>query len=468
MLTIYYVTNDLNNQKELNELDFLRHIGRLVVITDRPDLRHQLNIRTLTTKSQSVFAMQLMLLWSRFCLLLSKLGESSMDRCFPKRNIYMKRGVARAIVNSVWWLKNVPWINRVLPDYDTLYFAPLRLMMRRKNRPHTNAKRRTQRIFIHDALLVRMNTFAGVIAQARIDGSKTLANIKSWDNPFYSQLATGADGFLVWSSSMWNDVVRTHGLEHKFVHAWGARPFFEMVLAHNCLISTGGIKLHSASGLLASFTRPVSVGYAAAFGDEIMGRHEVGLLKTIASKMAVLMPNLTLKIRPYPTLGADFYADLDILPNVKMVYIGGEATDRFGDARELIRFGSTNERLDYILSCDVFLSVGTSFTIEAAICGLPVVHFQLSPAERKTDGEREIFQRIDICDHLDEYFVKSLSCAKSYIEVAACLEQTVANPIPGRGRSTELLRRMGVPGSIDMQLLPPASFLSSVSEWMNA
>jgi hypothetical protein len=259
----------------------------------------------------------------------------------------MKSGLARSIVNVIWSLKNVPWINRMLPCYDTLCFAPFRLVMWHKLRRRACGKHRTQRIFVHDALLVRMNSFAGVVAQARVTGSKTLANIKSWDNPFYSQLSTGADGFLVWSASMWADIIRTHGSsESKFVYAWGARPFFEMVCAKEHAAHANDTTKHIASHVLSSSKGLVSIGYAAAFGDEYLGRHEVNLLKTLAIEIEKQMPHFKLKIRPYPTLGSDFYADLSTLPNVEIVAIDGAPMDRFGDGREVIRFGSPTERLD--------------------------------------------------------------------------------------------------------------------------
>ncbi len=267
---------------------------------------------------------------------------------------------------------------------------------------------------------------------------------------------------------MWADVIRTHNSESRFVYAWGARPFFEMVSAAEHAAHACGARMHSASLVLSSSNRPIAVGYAAAFGDEYLGKHEVNLLKTLAIEMGRQLPEYKLKIRPYPTLGTDFYADLRTLSNVEIVSISGTPVDRFGDGREVIRFGSSAERVDYLLSCDVFLSLATSFSIEAAICNLPIVHFLLANEERKTESEHQIFQRIDICDHLSEYFAKSLVCAKSYTEVAAYLKSAINDPKPTRERSQDLLRRIGVPGSLDMQQLPPTSFLSSFREWMNA
>lgn len=464
---IYFITNDLNNKKEDNELLFLQKVGHLVIITDRPGIRHPLGIRTISTKPQSKLTKIALHLWLKLCFLFGKLGNSNMDKRFPERNVYMNVGIARYMVNIVWSLKNVVWINWLLPRYDTLYFMPFWLLGWKKLRSRARMKRSVKRIFVHDALLVRMNAFAGVIAQARAASSKTLANIKSWDNPFYSQLSTGADGFLVWSPSMWSDVIRTHGsCESKFVYEWGARPFFEMVSAKDGAKTANGTKTHISSRVLTSSNRQVAVGYAAAFGDEYLGRHEVNLLKILAFEIEKQLPHCKLKIRPYPTLGSDFYTDLSILSNVEIVSIEGAPLDRFGDGRELIRFGSPNERLDYLFSCDVFLSLATSFTIEAAICNLPIVHLQLATNERRTESERQIFQRIDICDHLSEYFVRNLVCANSYTEAARYLKAAIDTPEPSRERSTVLLRKMGVPGCKDRKHLPATSFLTDLKKWM--
>jgi hypothetical protein len=457
-LVIYYLTEDLNNHKENNELTFLRQLAKVVVITDRPGVTHPLGMRTLSVQPRSELAKKIFGVWSRLCLMLGQLGNSAMDQRFPERNIYVSSSVAR-VINLLWRIKNIAWLNRQLPSYDTLYFAPLNCAPLSCVKRRDPVQRRIQRLFVHDALLVRLNSFATLIASVRAAGDKTLAIVKSWDNPFYSQLATEADGFLVWSPSMWRDVERTHGLSCDFVHAWGARPFFEMVQAR---------QRHQAKSAGASKSGRFVVGYAAAFGDESMGRHEIDLIKTLSAQLQALLPNCLLRLRPYPTFGNAFYAELEALPNVEVVPIGGEATDRYGDAREFIRFGSNEERLDYLSTCNVFLSLATSFTIEAAIFRLPILHFYLPTAERRTRSEHEIFRRIDICDHLGEYFAEVLEVAQSHADVARCLAEIIVNPESHLKRSAALLNRLGVPEVHDMPLRPSQAFELRLRKWLAA
>lgn len=449
---LYYLTEDLRNVKERNEIALLMQLAPVVLVTVGPG-RNELGLRQVVLAQRGAWTHRVQILWSRICMLLGRLADSETDRQFPARNVYAGNQLLRSLVNAFWRVKRLPFVNALMPSYDRLYFAPFGIAQRlRRRRPHG---RRFERILIHDALLVRLHSFAPLVAQARANGITTVANVKSWDNPFYSQLTTRADGYLVWSESMWRDVRKAHRLaEHSF-QPWGARPFFNFLSA------------------LAGYRRPAPrssggggmiVGYAAAFCDTLMGRHEVMLIKALADHLAGALPEARILLRPYPTLPADFYEELAQCANVEVMDIGGAPIDRFGDGRELIRFGSDEERFDFLARCDHFLSLATSFTIEAAIFGASIVHFYMDESDRRTAAECEVFKRVDISDHLTEYYLGELCVARGYDELVRQLRMPDLSVNRALRHGGALVERLGV-----SELAADSSHrLAALRDWLSA
>jgi hypothetical protein len=470
-IIIYYLTEDLKNQKEINEISFLKNHFKLVLVTDTPGIQNRIGVHSISIKSQSTIFKKLIIKWSRLCFLFAKIGESRMDAQFSVRNVYTKSKLMRIAVNAIWRIKGLAVINRVLPTYDELYFFPFKSYFLVKgwvDGGEAKRKKRKHRIMVHDALLVRINQFSGLIAKARLDGVKTLANVKSWDNPFYSQLAIGASGFLVWSQSMWIDINRTHRLSGKFYYVWGARPFYEFLVTRLERLKENSCEIRARAMLPTRSTRQITVGYAAAFADKLMAGYEIDMVSRLAIELAEKLPAARLRLRPYPTLGDDFYAELENFDNVEVVSIEGSTIDRFGDGREYIRFGSISERLNYLDGCDVFLSVATSFTIEAAVCDLPVVHFKLSLDRRNTRGEREIFKRVDISDHLTKYFEGILMLAENYEEMVEHIKKALLAPKLYQEKSSDLLKILGVQTAENPISDAPQPFAGDIIEWIES
>jgi hypothetical protein len=152
----------------------------------------------------------------------------------------------------------------------------------------------------------------------------------------------------------------------------------------------------------------ITIGYACAYGKELLGDAEIQLIKLIAEKSLRDNSQQRFIIRPYPTAEIAQYLSLLELPNVDIQAIEGEQLLRYKFSEERINFGSPAERLCFLQKCDVFMSLATSFTVEAAIFGLPIFHYYLDEESRFTENEKLIFERIDICDHILNYFNSSL------------------------------------------------------------
>lgn len=432
----YYLTEDVGNPKELNELNYLHSIGRVVVVTRGGSslFRHINGGKKMNLPRQSPFVIQAFSIWTKICYLLARPSNSLTDRGFPSRNIYTGNFAVRWLINCLWPAKYINIINRILPTYETLYFAPfklIRLLVRDKPR----STKRFKRVVVHDSLILRLTKFTTFILAARRGGLPTIANVKSWDNPFYSQFIRGASGYLTWSQSMWQDVQRFHDLNSTANHSWGPRPFYNFAnavrLAHYRPQTVGGTFV---------------IGYAAAYCDSLMAAHEVKIVAGIAERFNQLGVNAKILLRPYPTIPMSLYDPLLIYPNVEIVSIQGSSTDRYGDGREIIRFGSDEERIQYLYRCHCFLSIATSFTFEAAVFGLPVLQYFVPKEKRYTEHEVCFFERLDISDHILNYFIPYLPVARNTEELIDKIINIDKNPA-FKFQPLKMLNVMGFPYS---------------------
>lgn len=430
----YYLTEDSGNPKERNEVNYLRLIGRVVVVTrgDTTNGNYGNDIKRLNLPSQSRLVVSAYSMWTKLCYLLCRPSNSLTDKEFPTRNVYTGNLLVRWFINHLWPVKYWKFINRLLPVYETLYFAPFklaRLFVRDKHR----LGKRLKRIVVHDALILRITRFTSYILMARRSGMFTLANVKSWDNPFYTQFARGASGYLTWSQSMWSDVQRFHQVSTLACHTWGPRPFYNFAHAVRCT----PYKPNTEYGT-------VVIGYAAAFCDPLMAAHEVKVLAGIAEHLRASGLDLKILFRPYPIVPMSSYEPLEKYSNIEIVDIKGTPTDRYGDGREIIRFGSDEERIQYLSRCHCFLSIATSFTFEAALFGMPVIQYFVPKNERVNKHESAFFGRLDISDHILNYFLPHLSVVKSSTSIIELIKSFKTNPSM-RKPPLEMMSVIGLP-----------------------
>lgn len=447
----YYLTEDSNNLKERNEVNYLRSIGRVVIVTrgDSSFFKYDNGVKSLNLLGQSAFVVRAYSLWTKVCYLLSCPSNSSTDRGFPSRNVYTGNGAIRWLINKLWPYKYTASINSLLPTYEDLYFAPfklVRLFFRDKRR----ASMRFQRVVVHDSLILRLTRFTPFILTARRNDWRTIANVKSWDNPFYSQFVSGASGYLTWSLSMWRDVQRFHKIKATANHSWGPRPFFNFANA----VHLSNHRPNVVSGTIV-------IGYAAAFCDTMMAAHEVKVVAGIAKNLQLMGVNAKILLRPYPIIPISTYEPLLRLQNVELVDIQGPSSDRYGDGREIIRFGSDEERIQYLSCCHCFLSIATSFTFEAAIFGLPVLQYYVPKGQRNAEHESVFFERLDISDHIQNYFLAYLPIANDPAELAS-LMKALETRADLRLRVVNMMTAVGFPADSALWNEKNARFLTEM------
>ncbi len=447
----YYLTEDPVNPKERNEIDYLSLIGRVVVVTrgNIPSNNIGGRIKSLKLPRQSKFIVKSYFLWTKICYLLCRPSSSLTDRNFPLRNIYTGNKLIRSLVNFLWKFKYSNFLNRALPNYEALYFSLFQFTrIFSSNRLRSNG--RYKRIIVHDALILRITAFTHFILAARDNNIPTIASIKSWDNPYYTQFSRDASGYLTWSESMWHDVQQLHQVKIGAHHSWGPRSFYNFSSA----VSNSKYEKNKRPNQLM-------VGYAAAFCDELMAQYEVKVIAGIAEALSAINPKIQILFRPYPIIPFSVYRSLLQQSNVKIIDIEGSSLDRYGDGREIIRFGSNIERIAYMSQCDCFLSIATSFTFEAAIYGMPIIQYFVPRNDRKSLHEINFFERLDISDHVLNYFLKYLPTANSPMELASMVLTSASDPSALKGQM-DMMVDMGFPPDWSEWNKNSKSFLSNL------
>ena len=234
---------------------------------------------------------------------------------------------------------------------------------------------------------------------------------------------------------MWSDVQRFHQISTTAYHAWGPRPFFNFANA----VRRSDRKPNVAPGT-------VVIGYAAAFCDTLMAEHEVKVVAGIAEDLMTRKIDAKILFRPYPTVNRAIYDPLLSNTNVEIVEIKGPISDRYSDGRETIRFGSDEERIHYLSLCHCFMSIATSFTFEAALFGTPIIQYFVSKNERRTEHESVFFARLDISDHILNYFLPYLRIAKDAAALVDLISAVGSDPIL-RSAPQVMMREVGFPDS---------------------
>lgn len=433
-IIFYYLTDGLNNIKEVNEIEFLKNYGRVIIIAKKEALRNYYidKIKKIILKDRRELTKRIVNYWLKICYLISRPAASLTDKNFPERNVYSGNLVIRKLVNFVWPLKfKFPLLN-ISKNFEYIFFIPFVIIQTFNRKKRSNAGR-YKRIIIHDALIIRITIFAEFIVSARKQGFLSLANIKSWDNPFYTQFINNPSGYLTWSKKMWEDVQIMHCIKKDIPNfSWGPRTFYEFKKI---------IEIKDDRKIRQYIGGTLFVGYAAAFGDKTMLNHEIKIIDNLAKELVKRNCNIKILFRPYPVAMPDDYEPLKNNINIQFEEIEDK---RIIKKNNDIRIGSDEERYKYLKKCHFFISLGTSFTFEAAILGLPIAQYYINKENRINESEHEIFKRIDISDHILGYFNSFLEIANDIEELTKIIEKSVLKSSANNSNEL-LLDAIGVP-----------------------
>lgn len=422
-MKIFYCTNEPNNPVDLEEVRRLKDAGNVVlVIGAGVDVSPN---EAISAGDISPRTRRLIHFWLRICTLFSQIPNNPIGVRFPELNIYSQSRLLKKFVAVLWRVKLNPLINQILPKYSTLALLPFRCATLFTKRDGNNGN-----VVIYNSLFINVIDFMFFLARMRKSGARMIANVRSWDNPYYIQFDSAADSYLTWSQHMDQTIEKSQRLKHKpFIH-WGPNQFRKFwqygptdVPRHN--INTGTL----------------NVGYAAAFGDPLVTFAEYEYICDLAADLRSKGVNLRILYRPYPTVDPELLVNKRREEAVVVSGIESDVIDRFGDGREVIRFGSPREKKVYLDSCDLFLSIGTTFTVEAFLHGTPIVHFYPPENNRKGVDANLFFKRIEItCVHFSEYFPGALSFVESNEELRLALLSGQAGSVA----RDALLERLGI------------------------
>ncbi len=377
---IYYLTWDINNTNELSNIEYLKKIGKVVLVTISTQPKNKYHLKQITITKQHIWNLWFLKVWMKIAYILSKSANTSTDLKFNER-ISVNNQILKSFIWLIWKFKT-KIVNNFLPSYEDVALIPFFIKKTKKK------EIKKERIIVHNALIIHMRELIYFYKYTKKLGLRHIAYIKSWDNPYYSQFCTKSDLYLVWSDLMIEDLEFVHGDINKKYLRWGGRYYKSFV---------------EESTKKNTLDNPIYIGYAASFSDYYMAKQEVKLVEALSRE--INRANSTSKIlyRPYPTLAMEIYLPLLHNKNVEVYEIKGEKNDRFGDKSEMFNFGSNEEKINYISNCKFLLTIGTSFAIEAAIMNKPIIPFILAKNNRFEDFENEIFKIFDINQHLSRY-----------------------------------------------------------------
>lgn len=375
---VYFITNDLSNPRSEHVYIALEKIfnEELVLLNNRGVIgANSLGRRCISTRENKSKPNMTWLF--KVVFFISRTANSKNDINFPDRNLYSYRAL-RPIVNAIW--KGKLFVNDILPKYNDLLFSSFRAKPVRIARVEPSPKD----IFLADLLLFRnyelIRELKWLSSHCRL-----FSVVMSFDNPIYTQIMHKVENIFVWSGNMQNSLLHIH-------------PYIKesQTTIVGSLLFSGNVVKSIRSKFVESTDN--TVAYGCMFCDRLMLRYELELIKKIAATLMEL--GLTLIVRPYPSLDLSEYHSLLEINNIKLIRESTQVIDRETPDGKLFD-ESVKSKVQFLSSASWFLSMGTSFTIEAAICNMRILQIDLLSDEK---WWMEIKKRLDISDHLDIYY----------------------------------------------------------------
>ena len=326
---------------------------------------------------------------SKFFGLFYSPSQARQEKQFPKRNMY-RRG--RYIINFLFYCKKVFELFVKLPTYSQIY----RYLYRNKEIQFPITFQASD-ICITDSNLRHVYYLIPAVIHASIHCKHLIALVYSWDNTHYSTLMSFADSYLVWNQRNKEELVNWYGISEEKIFLTGS-------LIHDYLIE------HNITKVVAPRIRDNGGGdckliYAAVVSpnDSLMARHEVRFILAFGREMYRRNPKFKLLFRAYPSRGQiDILLPLRKEPWIELYeHKNFVSIPRLGNKNEEISFSvDASEKIMQFYMADALLSTGSTYTLEFAFTGLPIIH--LDARKFQTDEcNQDFFDRLALYGHLD-------------------------------------------------------------------
>jgi hypothetical protein len=317
-----------------------------------------------------------------FFLYFYKHIDSKQEKEFIKRNVYHKH---TWLINFFFRIKS----HLYLPSYSEICFFLY------KNKKIEGDLIRDSDICLTDATLRHTISLNPLIVRASIITKKLVAYVTSWDNPQYSTINTFAQKYLTWNEENRQEMIGWHKINSDNIFIVGS-------MIHDYLIDNKSLNINKSPKEVNK--KRLIVLYAAVFSgnDEIMVIEEVKFIIKISKEIKKKMPNFKLIFRTYPSLASStLYDPLREFDWIDVYEYNNYITvSRLGNKPEKYNFNDkVDEKIRQFSSVDVFLSAGSTYTIEVAFSNTPIVHINAEVFRQAFKGS-EYLDRLAIYGHL--------------------------------------------------------------------
>ena len=322
----------------------------------------------------------------RFVLLFFKPIMVRSEQQFNKRNIYSRN---RRLVNGLFFLKKI--VDRLigLPTYSEI--CRWLYSNRYSDKPFAF---KPEDVCLTDANLAHTSALIPAVVAAANKTSHLCSLVYSWDNTHYSTLNTFSDSYLTWNGINKKELEDYYGIDRDKIFVTGS-------LLMDYLLKTDLTKPDKSTGDDGS----LRILYPAVFpqGDLVMARNEISFITDLGRYLHKKNPQIKLIFRSYPSLGAeDVLGTLREEPWVQIYeHKNYKTISRLGNKAEKISFVSSYQtKVDEFFEADILLSAGSTYTLEYAYSGMPIIHLDALTFSRNANNH-DFFERLAIYGHLD-------------------------------------------------------------------
>ena len=328
-------------------------------------------------------------LFSKILALFYSPSQSRQEQEFPKRNDYRK---FKSIINFFFYCKKGLEKFAKLPSYSQIYWC---LFKYRKIDLPVEIK--SSDVCVTDSNLRHVYRLIPAIVKASIYSKHLVALLYSWDNSHYSSITTFADSYLVWNKTNKEELINWLNIPKEKIKISGS-------LLHDYLFESDDLETEKLN-YLRNNRDTLRVIYASVISpvDTLMASHEVRFILKLGRYLHKANSKFKLLFRAYPSQGK-----IDVLQPLRdeqwiEIYEDYNfiSIPRLGNDNEKISFNDdTSKKIRQFFETDILLSTGSTYTLEFAFSGLPIIH--LDPRKFSTNESNNLFfRRLALYGHLD-------------------------------------------------------------------
>lgn len=326
---------------------------------------------------------------AKISLLFFKNIEVRAEANFLKRNVYSKY---RHLLHIFFLLKNVFLFFFRLPLYSEI----CQFLYSTNYQKHLTGIQQDD-VCITDANLRHVRYLIPVIVAAKRQSKHLCSLVYSFDNTHYSTLNTFSDSYIVWNEVNKRELKTFYAIPENKI-------FISASLIIDYLLERG-LPAKPKENAVSNSNTTVTLLYSAVNpnDDHIMSRYEEDFIFDLGQSIFDENPRFRLIVRPYPNKGEfQTFKKLESQPWAEVYQHENFITiPRLGNDQESLSFNnSPAEKIKQFFEVDGFISAGSTYTIEFAFSGRPIIHLDPRKFERN-DKNKKFFERMELFEHLD-------------------------------------------------------------------